>query len=352
MNSNKNAKLVVAFFLFAIFVFGCSTKTLQSPAIDNDQTGWSPYEPPANYQAHRNQQRLFKTTGGFIAYTDHAPSAEHLDKTIVLIHGVPTSSWMYRKVIGSLSQQFRVISVDLLGYGSSSKPSFSRDHELSLTNADSAYSVDAQADYISDLLVSLDVNNYSLLFHDMGALVGWRLIARSIEDQNQNIKHAFVLNSIISHKGFEHPEMKKGFMARQFANAYVGRFSSAAMVNTTFKNMGLRSKELTAAECEGYVLPLKEGSDDALYSFFTGLDEGLFNHLNADIESLANFKGDVDVLWGKNDSVLTTQQLDTLKSALPASKLAIKILPDASHFVAEDSPEAILEMIGNRVSSL
>lgn len=308
-----------------------------------------PYTLSTDYKEHRQQQKLFHTVAGVIAYTDNGPHRQAANQVIVLIHGVPTSSWMYRKVIEDLSKDFRVIAVDLLGYGSSAKPAFIHSSDLSLVNPDSAYSNDAQADYISDLLQALDVKNYSLLFHDMGGLVAWRLLNRSIKNDDVAIDHLFVLNTIIGKPGFAHPKLKKGMMAKQFAKSYANRFSSAALVNSTFRNMGLTDDyKLSQEECLGYVIPLKEGSDSALYSFFTGLDHTLFANLARDIDALANYRGTVDVIWGARDKVLKVEQLGALEERLADSQLTLQILDEHSHFIAEENPLLVADTVRQR----
>src|SRR3990172_5866111 len=76
-----------------------------------------------NYRQHRARQRCIETDGGNIAYVD-----EGQGPAILLLHGFPTSSWLFRNVIPILVENgFRVIAPDLLGFGSSAKPD---DHAL------------------------------------------------------------------------------------------------------------------------------------------------------------------------------------------------------------------------------
>ncbi len=98
------------------------------------------YQAPRSYEEHRAQQQMFATPAGDIAYTDNGTG-----EVLIVLHGVPTSSWLYRKIIPQLQRDFRVISVDLLGYGSSAKPE----------NDGSNYSAVAEARRIKALLSSL-----------------------------------------------------------------------------------------------------------------------------------------------------------------------------------------------------
>ncbi|RLL66829.1 alpha/beta hydrolase [Streptomyces sp. Z26] len=87
---------------------------------------------------------------------------------IVLLHGYPTSSFMFRDLIPLLAEDHRVIAPDHLGFGLSAAPS-----------ADTfAYTFDALADLTSRLLDQLGLTRYALYVQDYGAPVGWRLALR------------------------------------------------------------------------------------------------------------------------------------------------------------------------------
>src|SRR5262245_16835918 len=85
--------------------------------------------------------------------------------TVVLLHGFPTSSFMFRDLIPLLSDRYHLIAPDHLGFGLSDAPS-----------ADEFdYSFDALAGLTAALLAQLGVGRYSMYVQDYGAPVGWRL---------------------------------------------------------------------------------------------------------------------------------------------------------------------------------
>src|SRR3984885_2636264 len=84
---------------------------------------------------------------------------------IVLLHGFPTSSFMFRNLIPVLAQRYRVIAPDHLGFGLSDMPSA----------GEFTYTFDALADLTSGLLAHLGVTRYAMYVHDYGAPIGWRL---------------------------------------------------------------------------------------------------------------------------------------------------------------------------------
>lgn len=297
-----------------------------------------------DYGNHRAQQIYFASSGGQIAYLDYGPDKARKKsntQVLVMIHGVPSSSWMYRKMIPELQMHYRVIAVDLLGYGSSDKPDTVED----------SYSAQQQAVYIEELLQDLKIKNYNILFHDMGGLVAWELLAKDINTHladSQSIDNTIVLNTIIAKTGFEHPKMKKGMVARAMADAYSNELSSFAIIDKTFKNMGLTaSTKLSENECMGYVTPMKEGANNALYEFFTQFDDDFFARLDRQISGMENFKGNTLVLWGAKDTVLTVDQLPVLKQAMQLSDDSIHIFPNNAHFLAEEIPLTLNQYIIN-----
>jgi pimeloyl-ACP methyl ester carboxylesterase len=85
--------------------------------------------------------------------------------TVVLLHGFPASSFMFRKLIPLLADQYHVIAPDHLGFGLSDAPP-----------ADEfGYTFDALAGLTADLLRQLGIPRYAMYVQDYGAPVGWRL---------------------------------------------------------------------------------------------------------------------------------------------------------------------------------
>ncbi|MFE5336490.1 alpha/beta fold hydrolase [Isoptericola sp. NPDC056573] len=85
--------------------------------------------------------------------------------TIVLLHGYPSSSFMFRELIPLLADDYHVVAPDHLGFGRSDAPSAE----------EFDYTFDALAGLTSGLLDLLGLDRYALYVHDYGAPVGWRL---------------------------------------------------------------------------------------------------------------------------------------------------------------------------------
>ncbi len=97
-------------------------------------------------------------------YIDEGPQTA---APILLLHGEPSWSYLYRKMIAILvAQGHRVIAPDLIGFGRSDKPSQTSD-----------YSYERHVGWIKSFLRELDLRNITLVCQDWGGLIGLRIVA-------------------------------------------------------------------------------------------------------------------------------------------------------------------------------
>ena len=85
--------------------------------------------------------------------------------TLILLHGFPSSSHMFRNLIPTLANKYHVVAPDLPGYGESSAPSV----------YDFDYSFDRLANVTEQFTEKLNLSSYALYLSDIGASVGFRL---------------------------------------------------------------------------------------------------------------------------------------------------------------------------------
>ena len=91
--------------------------------------------------------------------------------TVLLLHGFPTSSQMFRNLIPALSDTFHVVAPDYPGFGNSSMP----------TVKSFDYTFDRLADVMDQFVQKLGLSTYSLYVMDYGAPVGFRLAVKHPE---------------------------------------------------------------------------------------------------------------------------------------------------------------------------
>lgn len=112
--------------------------------------------------------RTARINGVDIFYRDAGPADAPV---LVLLHGFPTSSHMFRDLIPRLAGSFRLIAPDYPGYGQSSMPE----------RRDFAYTFANMTTLVDGLLEHLRVSRYSLYVMDYGAPIGYRLALRHPE---------------------------------------------------------------------------------------------------------------------------------------------------------------------------
>jgi len=131
---------------------------------------------------HPTLHRFATVKGRKVFYREAGDPAS---PTILLLHGLPTSSQMFRDLMPALADRFHLIAPDYIGFGSSDAPS--RDAF--------AYTFDNLAAHVGGLVDALGLTSYILYMQDYGGPVGFRLFT-------------------------ERPERVKGFII-QNANAYM-----------------------------------------------------------------------------------------------------------------------------------
>lgn len=106
-----------------------------------------------------------------IFYRDSAQrSLQEMSKpALLLIHGFPTASIDWQHIWPELSAHFRLVTLDMMGFGFSDKP------------LEYPYSIHDQADIFQTLLNELDIHDYHILAHDYGDTVAQELLARQHE---------------------------------------------------------------------------------------------------------------------------------------------------------------------------
>jgi pimeloyl-ACP methyl ester carboxylesterase len=110
----------------------------------------------------KTTHNFIKLNGVNVFYREAGPKDA---PTLLLLHGYPTSSHMFRNLITNLSDKYHLIAPDYPGYGRSEQPPM----------AEFAYTFDNMAALMEELLEKLDIKKYSLYLMDYGAPIGWRI---------------------------------------------------------------------------------------------------------------------------------------------------------------------------------
>ncbi|QSH41273.1 alpha/beta fold hydrolase [Lentisphaerota bacterium ZTH] len=121
------------------------------------------------------KSNFIKVKGYHYHYIDEGQG----DRPMLMIHGNPTWSFMYRDLIAEFSKEYRVIAPDHLGCGLSEKPQ------------DFQYRLETHIDNLESLIFTLKLRNITLVLHDSGAAIGMGFAVRHPE----MISRLIILNS-------------------------------------------------------------------------------------------------------------------------------------------------------------
>lgn len=276
-----------------------------------------------DYATYHSQLQYFTSSDGKMAYLDKGKG-----EAILLIHGVPTSSWLYRNISTELLKKgFRVIAPDMLGFGASDKP---KGYKI--------YSAENTGKRILELMDFLQIESWVHVFHDGGGLWSWEMMQQNASRINSMV----MLNSIVYQDGFQPPlKFEQGLIGKIYAKLYSTKIGQAIVLNATFKNGVSNKKVVNKTMLEGYKKPLLKKGNRAMYYFFTQTCQA--------IEDYAPLHQSLDiplcVIWGAEDDILVWEDIKT------EVKNNFKLLPEdihilkAKHFIQEEDSLGIANII-------
>lgn len=252
--------------------------------------------------------------------------------TLVLLHGFPSSSHMFRELIPLLADKLHVIAPDYVGFGYSDAPS----------SQDFSYTFDNLAAHTEELLFkNLGLKQFSIYVQDYGAPVGYRIASQ----------HPDAIQSIVVQNGNAYAEgIGAGFDAMK-------PFWSNRNADTEKPVRNLLKKEMTIFQYTHGIKEVERISPDSYTLDQLFLDRP--GNAAIQLDLLHNYQSNLAqydrwheyfhksqprmlILWGKNDPFFTVEGAKAYRRDLPNAELH---LIDTGHFALEDSSSFIAEHI-------
>jgi len=244
---------------------------------------------------------------------------------ILLLHGFPTSSHLWRNVMPELAKTHRAIAIDLPGYGLSDKP------------LDVRYDYDFYADILDGFLDALDIGDTHLCVHDLGGPVG---LYWAIQNPGR-VPKLVILNTLV------YPEtswaVKLFLIAMKTPGVRDFLVSPKGIVGAM--QFGVANKaRLNREVLTPYTAPFESpAARKALIKAGSGL--GL-RGLAKIARELPGYETSIRLIYGEKDRVLpdVAKTMARLQRARPEAELTA--LPNCGHFLQEDEPERAGQLIG------
>jgi len=262
-------------------------------------------------------KRKIRTFAGDIAYLRKGQGP-----ALLLLHGIPSSSYLWRDVIDPLAATFDVLAPDLLGYGDSDK------------RLDADLSIAAQARYMVAFMESIGVHQAAVVGHDIGGGIAQLMAA----DEPQRVARLILVDSVVDNN---------------WPVADIARLKEPVwdqiMVNIDLRK-GLRKGLEAGMVSEGRVT-------DELVDEWTRPFQDLGGRRaylraaralnNRDLVSRSKHIEEIEtptlIMWGANDKFLEPQWAETLKHKLRDT--TVEIIDPGGHFLPLDRPDAVAEAI-------
>jgi pimeloyl-ACP methyl ester carboxylesterase len=256
--------------------------------------------------------------------------------TVLLLHGFPSSSHMFRNLIPMLADKYHVVAPDFPGYGESSAPAV----------GDFDYSFEGLTSVTAKFTEKLNLGSYALYLSDIGASVGFRLA----------VMHPERVTALIIQNGVAHAEaINKEFLTgnKEFSTGLSDYWeersekNARALLNWLLTIEGTKWHYLHGARDPSRISPDNWVIDQA--------NQDRPGNKGIQLSILYNAKRDLDVFddwqqyfrkhqpptlitWGKNDGIFTVEGAELLKKDIPGAELH---LLDTGHFALEEEADQI-----------
>ncbi|HEV2331682.1 MAG TPA: alpha/beta fold hydrolase [Gammaproteobacteria bacterium] len=250
---------------------------------------------------------------------------------LLLLHGYPSSSHYFRRLMPLLAERYRLIAPDLLGFGGSDAPG----------HVSWAYSFDRLAEVLEGFVAKLGLTHYALYIFDYGAPVGMRLA----------LAHPERITAIISQNGNLYREgLGPGWKLWE-RYWQVPSVENRAAMRTLLDPQRLKQLYLTGARDPALVAPEAWLLHDALLAR-PGNDElqlDLFLDYRRNVELYPAFQAYLRTqrppllaVWGRHDPVFLPAGAEAFRRDLPEAEVHFL---EAGHFVLETEAEAVAVLI-------
>ena len=244
--------------------------------------------------------------------------------SVVLVHGIPTHGFLWRKVAELLQSGGReVIVPDLLGYGASDKP------------ADADLGIAAQADRLLAALLSIGWTGGTVVGHDIGGGV-----AQLLALQDPRIEK-LVLVDAIAYESFPEPGIAR--LKDPVWDSILGApdFDLVKGLTKGFKRGMVNAERVTPDFIDTYEMPFR--GVEGRRAYLRAARALRTEELSSRMEEVERLDIPTLVVWGAHDEFQPLANGSRLAAAIRHARM--EVIEEAGHFLPEDAPERLADLI-------
>jgi pimeloyl-ACP methyl ester carboxylesterase len=278
--------------------------------------------PPA-YQEHAwGRQQSYDYHGVKINYYEAGEGAP-----VLLLHGFGGCTYTWRYLAPVLAKQYRVLALDLKGFGLSDKP------------ADGKYAVSDQAEMVAEFIRAQDLHDLTLMGHSMGGAVALMTYFKLRQDTPARIRRLVLIDSA------GYPQKMPWFIRLAGIpglNTVVTKILSPRFATTLVLKKSYYDKDkISQEQIDTY----------AYYGSLPGAPEALRQtarqivpeDMEAVIARYKTIRVPVLIVWGADDEVVPLEVGENFKRDIPNSELVI--IPKCGHIPLEEKPQETNQII-------
>lgn len=251
---------------------------------------------------------------------------------VLMVHGNPTWSYYWRRLVSGLTPTHRAIAIDHIGCGLSEKPD------------KPAYSLDLRIKHLVELIQKLDLHRINLVVHDWGGAIG---IGAALEERSR-FRRVILLNTAAFPPPFFPLRIRACRMPvfGQLAVQGMNVFARAAIRMATEQRGGLPGDV-----AQNMLAPYDSWQNRrAIYEFVTDIptraDQPTMKRLVAIKEGLEQFRDEqILMLWGMRDWCFRPECLRKFQEVWPNARTCE--YANAGHYLMEDAREEIIDEVKN-----
>lgn len=248
--------------------------------------------------------------------------------TLLLIHGFPTASWDWYKIWEQLSQDYSVITFDLIGFGLSAKPQ------------NNQYSIFQQADITLALLKKLGIKQVDILAHDYGDTVAQELLARHLEKSiNLDIQSLVFLNGGLFH------ELHKPLLIQKLLKGplgfILGRLTSKSRFKASMQNIFGQATQPSQEEIEVLWELIDHNAGRGVIHKLSRYQDERVTHARRWQNAMRETTIPLRLINGVVDPISGQHLVDHYRKVIPNPD-AIE-LTDIGHYPQIEAPDAVLK---------
>lgn len=271
---------------------------------------------------HAAHSRFAEVDGATVHYQEFGDAN---DSTLILIHGYPASTYVWRTVAPMLAaENFRVIAVDLLGFGYSDKP------------AQFDYTIQSQARMITRLMNRLGIGRATLV----GSSYGGAVASTVALDDAERVERLILVGAVCNDEALDNPLLKLA------AIRGVGEVLTPFVIDSKILSKARMKGSLAPAahhlidaeRVASVIRPLK--AKDAHRSVLAAARNWDANRIQADAHLINQ---PTLLIWGEDDTVIPVYNGQCLYDSILNSRLVL--LKDCGHLPQEEKPERFVGLV-------